>query len=206
MKKLLLLLLFLSGANSYADNLGVVGKTYPVSEPDMIEWIKSKASAMVKSGEWQKIQNQAIAKAKEQVNHPAPIAGITDALETKSWDYTPMVKLKDNLTDGRGHVIAKAGNYNALRYKPFDAQLLFINGNNPKQVDWALGKNSESGIKTKIILTQGSFMDLAKKHKVWFYYDQSGKYTQKLNIKHVPAVVEQASDKLRITEIANSEL
>ena len=107
---------------------------------------------------------------------------------------------------GRGHVIAKAGSYNALRYKPFDVQLLFINGNNQKQVDWALNKNTESGVRTKIVLTQGSFMDLDKKHKVWFFYDQNGKYTQKLNIKHVPAIVEQVEDELKITEIANSEI
>jgi conjugal transfer pilus assembly protein TraW len=206
LKKFLLLGSLFISVNCYADNLGVVGKTYPITEPDMIDWIKSKADAMVKSGEWKKIQNQAIAKAKDQVNHPAPVAGITDAQETKSWYYTPMVKLKENLTDGRGHVIAKAGNYNALRYKPFDVQLLFINGNNKKQVDWALSKNSESGVKTKIVLTQGSFMDLDKKHKVWFFYDQSGKYTQKLNIKHVPAMVEQVDDQLKITEIDNNAI
>lgn len=147
-----------------------------------------------------------VATCQEQINHPAPVVGISDAIETKSWYYKLMVNLKDNLTDGRGHVIAKAGNYNALWYKPFDVQLLFINGNNKKQVDWALSKNSESGVKTKIVLTQGSFMDLDKKHKVWFFYDQNGKYTQKLNIKHVPAVVEQAADELKITEVANSEI
>ena len=49
-------------------------------------------------------------------------------------------------------------------------------------------------------------MDLDKKHKVWFFYDQNGKYTQKLNIKHVPAIVEQVEDELKITEIANSEI
>jgi conjugal transfer pilus assembly protein TraW len=102
-------------------------------------------------------------------------------------------------------IIVKAGNYNALRYKPFDVQLLFINGNNPKQVAWALAKNSAS-TRTKIVLTQGSFMDLDKKHKVWFYYDQNGKYTQKLNIAHVPAVVEQDGEQLKIIEISNSEI
>ena len=87
-------------SNAYGDNLGVVGKTYPISEPDMIEWIKAKASALVKSGEWQKIQTQAIAKTKEQINHPALVVGISDAVETKNWYYKPMVNLKENLTDG----------------------------------------------------------------------------------------------------------
>lgn len=193
-------------ASLCADDLGVVGKVYPISEPDMIEFIKSKAKALVDSGQWEQIRQQGIANAKDHINNPKPVTGITDATITKTWYYTPMVQLKEPLTDGRGRVIAKAGNYNALKYKPFDVQLLFINGNNQKQVEWALAKNSESDIRTKIVLTSGSFMDLDKKFKVWFYYDQSGKYTQKLNIQHVPAIVRQSGTQLQITEIANTEL
>ena len=204
MKKILLLILGM--ASCFADNLGVVGKVYPINEPDMIAWIKSKADAMMKSGEWQQIQNKTIANVKQQINNPTPVIGITDATVTKVTYFKPMIQTKQDISDTRGHVIAKAGNYNALRYKPFDVQLLFINGNNLKQVDWALAKNSESGTKTKIVLTQGSFMNLDKKYKVWFYYDQNGKYTQKLNIKHVPAIVIQDGDQLKITEIANTEI
>jgi conjugal transfer pilus assembly protein TraW len=204
MKRLFLLITII--ASSFADNLGVVGKTYPITEPDMIAWIKSKANAMVQNGQWEQLQKQAIATTKAQINNPAPVAWISDAVETKTWYYTPIVTVKEDLTDGRGHTVAKPGKYNALRYKPFDVQLLFINGNNQKQVDWALAKNAESGVKTKIVLTQGSFMNLDKKYKVWFYYDQNGKYTEKLNIKHVPAIVTQAGDQLAITEIANSQI
>lgn len=204
--KLLKILLIGLTVSSFADDLGTFGKVYPINEPDMIDWIKGKAAAMVQSGQWQQIQNKAITDAKQKINNPVPIAGISDAQVTKVWYYTPMVNLKQNLTDTQGHVIAKAGNYNALRYKPFDTQLLFINGKNQKQVDWALAKNTESGIRTKIVLTQGSFMDLDKEHKVWFYYDQNGKYTQKLNITHVPAMVKQVGDQLQITELANTEI
>lgn len=207
MKKIILSVMFCGFLSvSIADNIGVVGKTYPINEPDMIEWIKSKAAAMMKSGEWQQIQNKAIENARNQINHPAPVVGISDAQVTRVWYQKPMVQVKQDITDTRGHVIARAGNYNPLRYKPFDVQLLFINGNNPKQVDWALAKNAESGVRTKIVLTQGSFMDLDKQHKVWFYYDQGGKYTQKLNIKHVPAIVQQDGDQIKLMEIANSEL
>lgn len=207
MKKYLkILLIGLTVVNVSAEDLGTVAKSYPIAEPDMIDWIKARAQTMMQNGQWQQIQNQAVAKAKYQINNPIPVAGITDATETKTWNYTPMIELKQDLTDGQGHVVAKAGMYNSLRYKPFDTQLLFINGNNPKQVTWALDKNSESGIRTKIILTQGSFMNLDKKYKVWFYYDQNGKYTQKLNIKHVPAMVNQAGEQLRITEFANNSI
>lgn len=189
----------------FADDLGTIGKTYPIVEPDMIDWIKSKATVIMQNGKWQQIQNQAIAKVKQQINNPAPVLGITDAQVTNVIYLKPTIQVSNNITDTRGHIIIKAGNYNPLRYKSFDGELLFINGNNAKQVSWALIKNSINQ-RVKIVLTQGSFLDLDKKYKVWFYYDQNGKYTQKLNIKHVPAIVEQEGEKLKITEIANSEI
>lgn len=206
MKQLLKILFIGLSFHVVADDLGTIGKTYPINEPDMIEWIKSRASGMMQSGEWNQIQQQAINKTRNYINHPPAIAGISDAVETKSWYYTPVVQIKEDLTDGQGHIIAKAGQYNALRYMPFDLQLLFINGDNSKQVEWALAKNQESDVRTKIVLTSGSFMDLDKEHKVWFYYDQGGKYTQKLSITHVPAIVKQDGTQLKITEIANTEL
>jgi conjugal transfer pilus assembly protein TraW len=190
----------------YAEDLGVVGKTYPILEPDMIEWIKAKADIMIKNGQWQQIQNQAIVKVKNQINNPAPVTDITDSTDDKTWYYKPMIQLKANLTDTRGHVIAKAGLYNALRYKPFDTQLLFINGNNKKQINWAVDHARNDGIKTKIVLTQGSFINLDKQYKIWFFYDQSGKYTKKLNIHHVPAIVTQDGEQLKIAEIDNAKL
>lgn len=206
MKHLLKILLLGLSLHVVADDLGVIGKTYPINEPDMIEWIKSRAAGMMQSGEWEQIQKQAIDRTRNYINHPPAVANISDATETKSWYYTPVVQLKEDLTDGQGHTIAKAGQYNALRYMPFDVQLLFVNGDNQKQVEWALEKNKESDVRTKIVLTSGSFMDLDKEHKVWFYYDQGGKYTQKLNITHVPAIVKQDGTQLKITEISNNEL
>lgn len=190
----------------YAEDLGVQGKTYEIAEPDMIAWIKSKAQNMMNNGEWDQLQKKTIANVKEQIYHPQPVPGITDGVETRTWYYTPIVDVNHDIKDPKGYVIAKAGRYNALRYKPMDVQMVFIDGDNTKQVKWALQRNDESDIRTKIILTKGSYMDLDKEHKVWFYYDQNGRYTQKLNIKHVPALVKQDGLQLKITEYNNSEI
>ena len=202
----LVIIIALISKYTYSENLGVVAKTYPITEPDMIEWIKQRATTMMENGQWNAIQQQAIANVKNKINNPTPVEGITDAVADKTWYYKPMIEVKQNLTDGNGRIIAKAGTYNALRYKPFDIQLLFINGNNKKQVNWAIKQNNKDGVRTKIILTQGSFMKLDKKHKIWFYYDQSGKYTQKLNITHVPAIVIQDGEQLKISELDNNKL
>lgn len=200
------ILLFTGVSLCFAEDFGKMGKTYPIAEPDMISWIKGKANTMMQNGEWDQIQKQAIANAKNQVQNPPSIPGISDANQTKTWYYTPIVNVNHDIKDTRGYVIAKAGTYNALRYKPMDTQLLFINGNNKKQVKWALNYLNQNGVKGKIVLTQGSYLDLDKEHKVWFYYDQGGKYTQKLNITHVPALVMQDGTRLKITEYSNNEI
>lgn len=203
----LVITLFLStSCFCYSENLGVIGKTYSIVEPDMIEWIKTRAATMVRTGQWRQIQDKAIANAKNQINNPKPVTGITDAELTKTWYYKPMIELKHDLTDTQGHIIAKTGLYNALRYKPFDTQLLFINGNNQNQVQWAVNHAKNDGVKTKIVLTQGSFINLDKQFKIWFYYDQNGKYTQKLKIQHVPAIVVQDGEQLKISEVDNKSI
>ncbi len=199
-------LLMVACFHGNAENLGIVGKAYPIAEPDMIEWIKMRALTMMKDGRWQRIESRAIANARNQINNPKAVIGITDATVTKTWYYKPMIQVKQDITDHQGHLIAKAGLYNALRYKPFDVELMFINGNNSKQVTWAINHMKKDSIRTKIILTQGSFIKLDKQFKVWFYYDQNGRYTKKLKIQHVTAMVTQDGEQLKIMEVANGSL
>jgi len=53
----------------------------------------------------------------------------------------------------------------------------------------------------KIILINGSPLELQKKYKLWVYFDQSGILTTKFGIKHVPATVSQEGKRLKIREI-----
>lgn len=202
--RVLLILLLIN--YSFGEDLGVIAKVYSISEPDMIEWIKNKAKIMIQNGGWQQIQNQAIVNARKQINNPKPVEGITDAKVTKVWYYKPLITVRKDLTDGSGHIIAKSGTYNALKFKPMDEQLLFINGENLNQVRWAINHVKHDEILSKIILTKGSFLKLDKQYKIWFYYDQNGKYTSRLKITHVPAIVSQENDQLKIMEISNKEI
>jgi conjugal transfer pilus assembly protein TraW len=186
---------------SVADDLGVIGKTYSIAEPDMIEVIKSKAKLMMDNGQWDTIKKQAIDNAKNKIYHPSAVNGITHTKQAQTFYYDPMFKINDDITDGNGHVIAKAGYYNPLTFKPFPEELIFIDGADNVQVKWAVDRFHTNTKKTKIILTSGSFMELDKLHKIWFYYDQNGKYTEKLGIKHVPAIVNQDGKKIRVEEL-----
>ncbi|MBY0379658.1 MAG: type-F conjugative transfer system protein TraW [Burkholderiales bacterium] len=187
--------------NVIAENLGVVGKTYPVIEPDMIEVIKAKAKSMMDNGQWDKIKQKTIADAKNQIENPQPVFGITHTREAKTIYYNPVFKVDKDITDANGKVIAHAGYYNPLTFKPFPEEFIFIDGSDEKQVDWAVKRFNSNNKKTKIILTSGSYISLDKKFRIWFYYDQNGRYTQKLGIKHVPAIVNQEGKQLRVDEL-----
>lgn len=188
-----------------ADNLGIVGKTYLITEPDLIDVIKAKAKNLIDTGQWAKLQEQTISRAKNQILNPPPLLNITDAKEPRTTYYDPTFLLNHDIFDAQGRMIAKKGYYNPLTYKPFLSELIFINGNNQKQIDWAVNRFKTNNKKTKIILVSGKYIDLDKRYKIWFYYDQNGKYTEKLGINHVPAIAYQDGKTIRIDEIPLSE-
>jgi conjugal transfer pilus assembly protein TraW len=201
MKKLFLIFSSLVLINAIADDLGTVGKTYPIAEPDMIDVIKNKAKMMVDNGQWDKIKQQSIENAKNRINNPAPVAGISHTKTERVIYYDPMFRVDEDIKDASGRVVAKAGYYNPLTFKPFPEELIFIDGADPVQVKWAVERFKGNTKKTKIVITSGSYISLDKKYKLWFYYDQNGKYTEKLGIKHVPATVNQEGKKIRINEL-----
>jgi conjugal transfer pilus assembly protein TraW len=52
-----------------------------------------------------------------------------------------------------------------------------------------------------VILTGGSYLELMRQWKRPVFYDQQGALTEKLGIRHVPALVSQEGNKLKIEEI-----
>jgi conjugal transfer pilus assembly protein TraW len=52
-----------------------------------------------------------------------------------------------------------------------------------------------------VILTGGSYLDLMRRWKRPVFFDQQGTLTDKLGIRHVPALVTQDGKRLKIEEI-----
>ena len=119
--------------------------------------------------------------------------------------------LDKNITNATGIIIAKKGTLiNPLKIKSFDEALLFINGDNSKQIKLAnteLKKLAGKYRLIKIILVNGNISDTAKllKHRV--YFDQFGVLCHQFNIKHTPTLVAQAMvNGLRIPRLSIVEL
>lgn len=201
---LLLILLIISSIAvsrySHAKDFGVIGHSYEIIEQDIIEYIKAK----LESQDLEALNKEMQEKVRARISRPEPVVGITDAKEDREYAYDPTFVLREDIRDHKGQLIHVKGTaINPLSRVPLGKVLIFINGNNEKQVEYAFAEYKVQKEKAKIILTSGYPVELQKKHQdVLIYFDQFGALTKKLGIKVVPAVVKQEDLKLKISEVA----
>lgn len=180
-----------------ARDLGVRGQTWNIIETDLLVHLKARASDFVTSGRLANWQKDAERRTRSYVNAPNPVAGIGKATERRSRLFDPSMTVRSDILDHQGQTLAKAGTtINPLDYLPLSTALLFIDGNDPKQVDWALKVER----KNKIILTSGPVAALMRRHKRPLYFDQKGLITSRFAITAVPAAITQEGRALRIRE------
>jgi conjugal transfer pilus assembly protein TraW len=175
----------------------VRGQIWEIVETDLLVYIKGKAAEFEKSGKLAKWQDDAETRARSYVETPNPVTGITDAIVERSRLFDPTITVRKDILDHQSRVIARAGTtVNPLDYLPMSTSMIFINGDDPAQVEWALGVET----KNKIILTSGPVANLMRHHKRALYFDQKGLITGRFGITTVPATVIQEGRALRVRE------
>lgn len=194
-----MILLVLQSKTACAKDFGKLGHVYEIAEQDIIAYIKEKLGNIDLKG----LEQRAKEKVQERVERPSPVRGITRAKESREFYYDPTFILDEPIYDHQGVLIYSAGtSINPLERVPLKNKLIFINGDDKEQVDFAIEEYKRAKEQAKIILIDGPPIKLQKEHKIWIYFDQSGILTKKLNIQKVPAVVSQDKLRLRINEIA----
>ena len=104
------------------------------------------------------------------------------------------------LFDAKGNLIAARGTrVNPLDMVQLSQALVFIDGDNAAELQWALRTWSDTA--AKIIFVSGSPFDAMKPWQRRFYFDQGGTLTSKFGIRHTPAVVSAAGSSLKISEV-----
>jgi len=185
-----------------AKDLGVHGRVYPIKERDLLEVLLSKAQSEADSGKWNERVEGWQKKAKEQTARPKGVL-IPPAKITAARFHDPSIVLPSDIRDGNGNLMYAAGTVvNPLRYTTMTRQLIFIDGDNTKQVNWAIATTNDNPNSYKIILTNGPIMALMKHHNRRLYFDQHQQLTRKLNIQALPALVSQNDLYLKVVEVA----
>lgn len=197
---LLVLGLVLTPAPTLARDYGQQGAVFPVIEADLLTVIRNRLTAMQASGAFDRANRELAQRTATRVRRPTPVAGISAATEPRSWTVDPTITVRENLRDGRGRVIVAAGTrVNPLDTVPLRQRLVFLDGDDPAQVAWAMTRTTS--LNAKLILVRGSPFALMKAEQRRFFFDQSGTLTRHFGIRAVPALVEQQGRTLSIREL-----
>ena len=181
-----------------AKDLGARGTTWPIAEPDLLEQIEARLTAMQRSGELARIEREAHTRARSRLEEPEPVPGIAPAREARSRLFDPAIVVERDIRLPDGTLIAAAGaRVNPLASHGLARDLLFVDGRREAEIAWAL----EHARPAKIVLLAGRPLDLARSHGRAFFFDQGGRLAARFGIAATPSLVEQAGSQLRITEI-----
>jgi len=199
---LLLVALLPVSSGAGADDLGVVGPTYKITERDALELITSKLKQMEQSGEFARYQEDYKNKVINSIEHPRTLAGFKSTETASTHYYDPSMVTGKDIVDAAGKVIyARGTRVNPLDYVGWNTYLLFVDGRDEKQLAFSKKVVASSDRPVKVVLVAGEPMALMRKWKSTVYYDQGGKLTRRFAITQVPAIVRQEGKRLRIDEL-----
>ena len=183
--------------DAYARDYGQQGTVWPVVEPDLLAAIHARLVHLEASGETARLNADLKRRTIARVNRPVPVDGLARASEVRRWSFDPTITVDADIADDKGRVIiARGTRVNPLDTVPLRSPLVFLDGDDRAQVEWALGKYGQA----KFILTGGAPLALMKARQRRFYFDQGGKLVAHFSIHAVPAVIEQQGRQLLITE------
>ncbi|MCB5362058.1 type-F conjugative transfer system protein TraW [Vibrio splendidus] len=206
--------------NANGKELGQVAPIFPIGEIDMLEWIDQRLKGFEASGKLADMQNEFTERARQSIENPPPVAGLTTTTAPRTFYVDPSITLpKDIIAPTTGAVIAKAG----TRVNPFDSRtwpkidgqealpqfelskvLVFLDARDAQQRRFASEYQNTKPIKW--VLTGGSPNQMATLLETRIYFAQQGFLTEKLKITHVPAIAYQEGTRWRIDEVNVSGL
>lgn len=188
-----------------AKDLGKHGHNFQIGEEGLTRMMEQKLSQVDMAQERTKMENI----AKERVENPKTLAGVTKAKESRTFYYDPTYTLAEDAVLPCGKILHKAGTtINPLEYMSLDRRLFFLDGSDAEQVKWLMDylKNlqegsSNSAIENRVILVGGSPIKMTEALNMEVYFDQHSELIKKFGIKAFPSIVIQDGLELKIEEI-----
>jgi len=185
-----------------AEDLGVIGPTYEIAERDLIAVIQDRLRRMERTGELARMEESYKRRVIDGIERPKPVPGINPTETARTFYIDPTFTLDRNIQDEHGRILYPAGTkINPFDYDRMSKVLLFFDGRDKKQVDFAKRFMAESRTPVKPILVAGEPLKLMREWKREVFYDQGGALSKRFSITQSPAVVSQEGKRLRIDEI-----
>lgn len=195
---------------AHAENLGTKAQTYAL-DADAREQIKDVMRHKQATGELDKFWKDYRNKVLDSIKNP-PSLGVQTNYAARSELHDLRFVMPQDYHDQNGIVIVRKGTVvDPLKSMPLTMGLLFIDGTDPRQVEWAVARSRAGPL--KIVLTAGSPYLMRIKYRdidwhggmgVPFYFDQRKmiintlKKLYGIDINSVPAAVFQQGDQLAL--------
>ena len=175
-------------------NLGVVGETYPIVEPDVVAELKEQAAKTKKLSD-DEFREQMKSYQPEDLHH------LPRATRDRTFLVDMTYTLDRDLLDGDGKVIYPRGfTFNPLDYVSFSGGMLVIDGSDPMQVKWFTETPYANNHQVRLLLSGGYAYKLIKELKRSVFY-LTKEIADRLQLAAVPSLVIQKDDKLEVREI-----
>jgi len=175
---------------SAGTDLGVIGQTYEIAEPSMLESIHAKLEAAEANGELAKIEKDMKERFIAYANRPRGVSLPRTKTQTVRY-FDPTVRFAQSIKDHEGNVLWPAGtSVNPLNYVAMS-----------DQAAWARTYMKRYPEQVRLILTQGPVLKLMETWGVRLYFDQGGKLVERFGIETLPSVISQDGKRLRIDEV-----
>lgn len=187
-----------------AEDLGTVGKTWPIEEPDLFTQIATKLEEYQRSGRLSELNEHFAQRANASIEHPTRVIGISRTTIPRVFYHDPSITIQQDIITPDGQVLARKGDQlNPLDHIPMNQHLLFFDGNDSEQLSWAKEQLnfSDHQLQISLILIDGSAIELSKQWEQQIFFDQQGVLTTRFEIRQVPASVSRDGNLLRIEEV-----
>ena len=149
----------------------------------------------------EEIQAEVKKRVEENALRPPPVYLPVATVDSER-TFDPSYTVERDLADHKGQVFAHKGQVvNPFDTVPFARTLIFIDGDDEKQIEWLKSFKPQTQI-VKIILLNGDLREVTEKLDTDLYFDQNGALVKRFGIKAIPSVIDEMPNQklLRIRE------
>ena len=193
-------LCLLTTSTAVARDLGTFGTVYDIVEKDALKELEEKA----KSVDFSKAvdRNALVKRARNFTPEDVKeMRMIGPARKDRTFLVDMTYTLERDIKDDKGNIVYPAGYaFNPLNYVAYPKTLVVLNGKRPEQIRWFKESSYAKDAQITLLLTDGSYSDLAKFLKRPVFY-ASTKVIEAFRIQAVPSVVRQSGAYMEVTEV-----
>ena len=185
----------------FAKDLGTIGDVWEIQEQNLLSLIDERLKEQFEGKSEEEIQAEVQKRVTENTLRPPPVFLPVAKVDSER-SFDPSYTVERDLADHKGRVFAHKGQVvNPFDAVPFARTLIFIDGDDEKQIEWLKSFKPATQI-VKIILLNGNLREVTEKLDVDLYFDQNGALVNRFGIKALPSVIDEMPGKklLRIRE------